>query len=99
MGIFDKRMNQQGAITGMIGGILLMLFYMAKYKLMWFGVTTADEWWFGISPEGFGTIAMLFNAVLAFTVSRLTPAPPSEIQEMVESIRYPKGATEAVGVH
>jgi cation/acetate symporter len=99
MGIFDKRMNQQGAITGMIGGILLMLFYMARYKLMWFGTTTPDQWWFGISPEGFGTIAMLFNAVLAFTVSRLTPAPPSEIQEMVESIRYPKGAKEAVGVH
>ncbi|MFK8055974.1 MAG: sodium:solute symporter family protein [Saprospiraceae bacterium] len=99
MGIFDKRMNQQGAIVGMIGGILLMLFYMAKYKLMWFGVTSPDQWWFGISPEGFGTISMLFNATLAYTVSRLTPAPPQEIQEMVESIRFPKGATEAVGVH
>lgn len=99
MGIFDKRMNKQGAIAGMVGGILLMLFYMARYKLMWFGTTTPDQWWFGISPEGFGTIAMVFNAVISFTVSRLTPAPPENIQELVESIRYPKGSTAAVGVH
>jgi len=97
MGIFDMRMNKQGAIVGMIGGILLMLFYMLRFKFNMFGETTPDQFWFGISPEGFGTIAMLFNAVLAFTMSRLTPAPPREIQEIVESIRFPKGAKEAVG--
>ncbi|MDZ7689907.1 MAG: sodium:solute symporter family protein [Balneolaceae bacterium] len=59
LGIFDKRMNRQGAISGMIVGILLMLFYMIKYKLGGFGGGTTEDWWFGISPEGFGTIAGL----------------------------------------
>ena len=99
LGIFDKRMNRQGAITGMIGGITLMLFYMMRYKLNWFGPTTSADWWFGISPEGFGTIAMLFNMVLAVVVSRMTPAPPADIQELVEDIRYPQGAGAASAAH
>ncbi len=99
LGIFDRRMNRQGAVAGMIGGISLMLFYMMRYKLQWFGVTTPDQWWFGISPEGFGTIAMLFNLSISLIVSRMTPAPPLEIQELVESIRYPQGAEVVSGVH
>ncbi|MFH5885549.1 sodium:solute symporter family protein [Halalkalibaculum sp. DA3122] len=89
LGIFDKRMNREGAITGMIVGILLMLFYMIKYKLGGFGGGTEADWWFGISPEGFGTIAGLVNLVVAFTISRLTSTPPEDVQEMVEQIRYP----------
>ncbi|MDX1637024.1 MAG: sodium:solute symporter family protein [Balneolaceae bacterium] len=89
LGIFDKRMNRQGAITGMVVGILLMLFYMIKYKLGGFGGGTEDDWWFGISPEGFGTIAGHVNLVIAFTISRVTAEPPEEVQEIVDEIRYP----------
>ncbi len=95
LGIFDKRMNSQGAISGMVVGIVLMLFYMMKFKLDMFGGGTSEDWWFGTSPEGFGTIAMIVNIVISFTVSRLTPAPPQEVQDMVESIRIPSGAGEA----
>jgi len=99
LGIFDKRMNKEGAISGMITGLLLMLFYMAKYKLHWIGdptVDTAENWWFGISPEGFGTVAMLANFIVSVVVSRLTPAPPQEVQDIVEDIRIPSGAGEAI---
>ena len=89
LGIFDKRMNRQGAVTGMVVGILLMLFYMIKYKLGGFGGGTEADWWFGISPEGFGTVAGMVNLVISFTVSRITEEPPEEVQEMVEEIRYP----------
>ncbi|MEQ8904018.1 sodium:solute symporter family protein [Ekhidna sp.] len=95
LGIFDKRMNKEGAVAGMVVGILLMLFYMMKYKLGMFGGGTAADWWFGISPEGFGTVAMLVNFVISFTISRFYPAPPKDVQEMVESIRYPRGAGSA----
>jgi cation/acetate symporter len=95
LGIFDKRMNSQGAISGMIVGILLMLFYMMKFKLDMFGGGTSADWWFGTSPEGFGTIAMCVNIVISVVVSRLTPAPPQDVQDMVESIRIPSGAGEA----
>ncbi len=95
LGIFDKRMNREGAIWGMVIGITLMLFYMLKYKLGLLGGGTKDDWWFGISPEGFGTVAMVVNLLVSFTVSRLTPAPPQEVQDIVEDIRIPKGAGEA----
>ena len=74
LGIFDKRMNKEGAISGMIVGLSLMFFYMAKYKLGWIGeMPDASEWWFGISPEGFGTVAMIVNFVVSIIVSRVTP--------------------------
>ncbi|CAM4386842.1 sodium:solute symporter family protein [Zobellia nedashkovskayae] len=95
LGIFDKRMNSQGAISGMVVGILLMLFYMMKFKLDMFGGGTSADWWFGTSPEGFGTIAMCVNIVISMVVSRMTPAPPQNVQDMVESIRIPSGAGEA----
>ncbi|SDX90900.1 cation/acetate symporter [Lutibacter oricola] len=96
MGIFDKRMNKEGAISGMIVGLALMFFYMAKYKLGWLGPKPpASEWWFGISPEGFGTVAMVVNFVISVIVSRFTPAPPQEVQDIVEDIRIPSGAGEA----
>ncbi|VXD18160.1 sodium:solute symporter family protein [Marinoscillum sp. 108] len=92
LGIFDKRMNKEGAIAGMVVGILLMLFYMIKFKFDGFGGGTQADWWFGISPEGFGTIAMLVNFAVSFGISRFYPAPPADVQEMVEQIRYPRGA-------
>ena len=96
LGIFDKRMNKEGAISGMIVGLTLMFYYMAKYKLGWIGETPpASEWWFGISPEGFGTVAMIVNFIVSLTVSRFTPAPPQHVQDIVEHIRIPSGAGEA----
>jgi len=96
LGIFDKRMNKEGAIAGMIVGLCLMFFYMAKFKLGWLGdKPPASEWWFGISPEGFGTVAMFVNFVISVVVSRMTPAPPENVQEIVENIRIPSGAGEA----
>ncbi|MDA1144989.1 MAG: cation acetate symporter [Bacteroidetes bacterium] len=92
LGIFYKRMNKEGAVSGMVVGILLMLFYMAKFKLGWLGDTPpASEWWFGISPEGFGSVAMVLNFIVSLTVCRFTAAPPQEVQEIVENIRIPSG--------
>ena len=89
LGIFDKRMNREGAISGMVIGMLLMMFYIMRFKLGVFGETTPDQWWFGISPEGFGTVAMVANMTIALLVSRLTTEPPEEIRELVENIRHP----------
>lgn len=95
LGIFYKRMNKEGAVTGMIVGVLLMLFYMTKFKFDWFGGGSKEDWWFGISPEGFGTVAMLVNFIVSIVVSKFTPAPPLEVQAIVENIRIPSGAGEA----
>ncbi len=98
LGIFDKRMNKQGAITGMVVGITLMIFYMIRFKTGFAGLMEprpASEWWFGTSPEGFGTIAMAANILVSLIVSRLTPAPPEHVQEIVENIRIPSGAAKA----
>ena len=101
MGIFYKKMNKEGAITGMVVGISLMVFYMLKFK---FGVFDGGkaaiaglktQWWFGISPEGFGSIAMLINFVVSFIVNRFTTPVPEVVQEIVENIRIPSGAGEA----
>jgi len=92
LGIFSKRMNSEGAISGMIIGILLMLFYMMKFKFDWFGGGTKEDWWFGISPEGFGTIAMMANFIISIVVSKFTKVPPKEVMEIVENIRIPSGA-------
>lgn len=98
LGIFDKRMNKEGAIAGMVVGISLMLFYMIRYKTGLIGVMDPlpeSEWWFGTSPEGFGSIAMVVNVVISLVVSRVTAAPPQNVQEIVESIRIPSDAGEA----
>ena len=97
LGIFYKRMNKEGAIAGMIVGIVTMLYYMLKYKLGWFDdvLPSKSEWWFGISPEGFGSIAMLLNFIVSITIMKFTPAPPQDVQDIVERIRIPSGAGEA----
>ncbi|MBE99115.1 sodium:solute symporter family protein [Flavobacterium coralii] len=102
LGIFYKRMNKEGAVGGMIVGLALMLFYMLKFK---FGIfdggqeaveSLKPDWWFGISPEGFGTIAMIVNFAVAIIINQFTPPPPQDVQEIVENIRIPSGAGEAV---
>jgi cation/acetate symporter len=95
LGIFSKRMNKEGSILGMLVGILLMLFYMTKFKFGWFGGGTKENWWFGISPEGFGTVAMIANFIVSIIVSKCTPPPPKEVIDIVENIRIPSGAQEA----
>ena len=89
LGIFYKKMNKEGAISGMLIGILSMLFYMTKFKFGWFGGGGTQDWWFGISPEGFGTIAMLINLIASITVSNFTSQPPEKIIKLVENIRLP----------
>ena len=98
LGIFSKRMNKEGAILGMSVGILSMLFYMLKFKFDWFGGGTKEDWWFGISPEGFGTVAMIANFMVSILVSKYTPAPPKEVVEIVENIRIPSEARAAAHI-
>jgi len=102
LGIFYKKMNSKGAISGMIIGLCLMLFYMLKFK---FGIFDGgkeavghlqESWWFGISPEGFGTVAMLVNFIMAIVVNQFTAEPPEEVQEIVENIRVPNQAGQAI---
>ena len=89
LGIFSKRVNKEGVICGMLVGILTMLFYMLKFKFGWFGGGLKDDWWFGVSPEGFGSIAMIFNFITTLVVSYFSPKPSQEIQKLVEKIRKP----------
>nr|WP_289133995.1 sodium:solute symporter family protein [uncultured Halomonas sp.] len=102
MGIFSKRMNNKGAIAGMLTGLICTLLYIFTY-LGWFFIpgtnmlaNTPDNWILGISPLSFGAVGALINFAVAFVVSNATDAPPQEIQDLVESVRYPKGAGAAV---
>ncbi|MFC2991181.1 sodium:solute symporter family protein [Halomonas tibetensis] len=102
MGIFSKRINDKGAVAGMLTGLLLTLLYIFTY-LGWFFVpgtnmlpNTPDNWILGISPLSFGAVGAIFNFAVAFAVSSATEEPPQEIQDLVESVRYPKGAGTAV---
>lgn len=95
MGIFSKRMNKEGAISGMVIGLGITIFYILKFKFGFFGSDAQEDWWFGISPEGFGTVGMLLNFLVAFVISRVTAAPPQDVQEMVEEIRLPNAAGNA----
>ncbi|WP_189360851.1 sodium:solute symporter family protein [Algibacter mikhailovii] len=97
LGIFYKKMNKEGAIAGMVIGTITMLLYMIKYKLGWFDAVVPDksEWWFGISPEGFGAIAMMLNFIVSIIIMKFTPEPPEDVQDIVENIRIPSGAGQA----
>ncbi len=98
MGIFDKRTNMQGAIAGMVVGILFTAGYIIAYKGIFITPIFANKpenWFLGISPEGIGTVGMVVNMIVTIIVSRLTPAPPAKVQEMIESIRVPRGAGAA----
>jgi cation/acetate symporter len=102
MGIFNKRMNREGAIVGMMAGLLSTLIYIFWFK-GWFFIpgtemapNTVDNWFMGISPEAFGAVGAGINFLSAWIVSKVTSAPPEHIQHLVEDIRVPKGASTAV---
>jgi len=92
LGIFDKRMNKEGAITGMIIGIVFTASYIIYFKPQLGGPGLPENFWWGISPEGIGTLGMILNFVIALIVSRFTIAPPKEVQELTERIRTPRGS-------
>jgi cation/acetate symporter len=92
MGIFSKRMNTAGAVAGMVAGIAVTMAYIVYFKFMG---GTSDQWIMGISPEGFGTVGMILNFIVAKVVSSMTAEPPAEIQQIVEDIRIPRGAGAA----
>ena len=89
MGVFNKRMNKEGAIAGMIVGIVVTAGYIYYYKYGNPAANNAAGWWMGISPEGFGTVGAALNFLVAYVVSKFTRAPSAEIQELVGSLRYP----------
>ena len=89
LGIFYTRMNRHGAISGMIVGFLFTAAYIIYFKFVSPELSTAQNWWFGISPEGIGTLGTLLNAAVALTVCRFTPPPPQEVQDIVKNIRLP----------
>ena len=93
MGIFSKKINKEGAIAGMICGIGFTMSYIIYFQFL----TDSKNYWFGISPEGIGFVGMFINFIIAFVVSSQTSPPPSEVQDMVENIRIPKGAGKATG--
>ncbi len=90
LGIFYKKMNKQGALAGMIAGLIFTLAYIIFFKIAFPEYNSPEYWWFGISPEGIGTLGMLLNLVVALAVGMIYPEPPEDVQEMVEGIRYPK---------
>ena len=96
MGIFYKRMNKEGAIAGMLTGLVFTFCYIVFFKFVSPELNSAEHWLMGVSPEGIGTVGMLLNFAVAFTVSRFTAPPPEHIQHIVEDIRVPRGAGEAV---
>jgi cation/acetate symporter len=91
LGVFDKRTNREGAIAGMIVGLTFTIFYIVGVKF--YGMPT---WFFGVSAEGIGTLGMVLNLLVTWSVSRLTPPPPAEVQEMVEVLRMPDDAPPAI---
>ncbi len=106
MGIFVKKMNKEGAIAGMLSGLVITLFYVFAHKGIFFIQGTqyleligGANSFFGISPEAFGSIGALVNFIVAFVVMRFTKKPPEHIQDMVEGVRIPRGAKEVKGAH
>jgi len=91
LGIFSRRVNRQGAIAGMLTGLVFTTSYIIWFSIILDGAG-ADDWWFGISPEGIGSIGMLLNFAVTLTVSRFTPAPSQEIRDMVAELRLPRAA-------
>ena len=90
LGIFSTRMNREGAIAGMMTGLIFTFSYIVYFKFIDPGSNHAENWWFGISPEGIGALGMVLNFAVSSVVAKFTPAPPQEIQDLVQSIRIPK---------
>ena len=105
MGIFNKKMDNIGAIVGMLVGLLSTLIYIFWFKGWFFipgtemAANTPDNWFLGISPEAFGAVGAMLNFASAYVVSKITPPPPEHIQHLVEDIRVPMGAAKAAADH
>ncbi len=95
LGIFTKSMNREGAVAGMVAGISFTAGYIIYFRFLNPAADTPDQWWFGISPEGIGTLGMLINFAVALLVMRFTPPPPQRVSALVDSIRIPRGAGPA----
>jgi cation/acetate symporter len=95
MGIFSSRINKEGAIAGMLSGLVFTISYITFFKFISPELNTAENWWFGISPEGIGSIGMFLNFFICIIVSKFTPAPPQAVQDMIQEIRIPRGAGDA----
>ena len=95
MGIFSKRMNKEGAIAGMVSGLLFTFGYILYFKLVNPAANVPESWLFGISPEGIGVVGMALNFAVAAGVAAVTAGPPIEVRKLVDSIRVPRGAGEA----
>jgi len=95
LGIFSKRANKEGAISGMLAGLVFTFAYIAYFKFVAPELNSAEYWLWGISPEGIGAIGMLLNFVIAMTISHLTAKPPATVQALVDNIRIPGGAKTA----
>ena len=94
LGIFDRRMNKEGAISGMLVGLIFCFSYIVFFKFIAPELNSAAHWWFGISPEGIGTFGAVLNFSVAFGVSRLTPDVPDDVQQLINNIRIPKGVSD-----
>ncbi|MDC0160007.1 cation acetate symporter [Gemmatimonadales bacterium] len=92
LGIFSKRTTREGAILGMVSGITFTAAYIVYFNFVNPAANSAENWWFGISPEGIGTLGMLLNFTVTMVISRMTPEPPAQVQALVDSIRVPRGA-------
>ena len=99
LGIFSKRMNREGAVAGMITGILFTAGYIVFFNFVRPELNSPEHWWWGISPEGIGLVGMLLNFGVAVAVAAFTPPPPADVQELVETIRVPRGAGAAHELH
>ena len=104
LGIFSKRVNRAGAVTGMIVGLLFTITYIVLCtadKVLPFlfdaPLLAQENWLFGISPQGIGTVGMAINFVLTLAISSVTAPPPAEVIELIESVRIPSGSGKAVG--
>ena len=95
MGIFSKKMNKEGAIAGMVAGLAFSTIYIIYFKFVNPSANIADNWLFGISPEGIGLLGMVINFSVAILVCKMTAPVPKEVEEMVQAIRFPKGSGEA----
>jgi len=90
LGVFSRRMNAAGAVSGMLAGLAFTASYIVHFKFVHPELNSAAHWWWGISPEGIGAVGALVNFVVAFAVARFTPPPPSHLSELVERIRSPR---------
>jgi cation/acetate symporter len=94
MGIFSKRMNKEGAIAGMLTGIVFTTLYIIYFKFIFPELNTSENWLFGISPEGIGALGMFLNFLVANVVMKFTAAPPQEVKDLVDHIRVPEEIQE-----